>query len=52
MAVIILEDQQIETSESFSIVIEELGVMTEVIILDDDGKNQLATRQSEATLIT
>lgn len=39
VAVIILEDQQLEASESFFIVVEELGVMTEVIILDDDGKN-------------
>ena len=37
VAVIILEDQKPEATESFLVRAEELGQATRVLILDDDG---------------
>ena len=37
MAIIILEDNMAEEDETFDLIIEELGVATSIVILDDDG---------------
>ena len=42
VAIIILEDNMAEEDETFALIIEELGVATSIVILDDDGKWNLS----------
>ena len=37
VAITILEDSRIENDESFELAVEELGVSTNITILDDEG---------------